>query len=231
MAISFRAAGTASLANDPATSVTLAAPAGTAATDVVLACFEFDGGTGITVTPPAGWTLSNRTDSTTTSGTAVYWALGSVASLAFSFTSTTIIGWTLGYIGVNNSTPMDVTAAGQANASSVTGTSPSITTVTANAWIVNVYGFNSIGATFSGETPAGFNRRQQGFTSPTTNDPQSMDSGDWIRAVAGATGTHTTTSLVAGVNQGITIALRPVVSAVPIPTWNMPFLPGFGNGR
>ncbi len=212
MTIAFRAAGTLQQV-DTGTSLPFTLPTGTLSTDILLAGFQYVGGTGTTITPPTGWTVCLREDNSTTDGGAVYWALGNVSSLTFTVSTTTAVGNTLSYSGVDNGTPMDVSAVGQANASSATGTAPSITTVTDNAWIVNFYAFSSIGPTFS--SYQGTNTRDSGHVTPTSSDPDAYFFGDFIQAAHGATGTKTVTSSVAGTNQGITIALRPLL-VIPV---------------
>jgi len=209
VAIAFRAAS-AQVLMDAGTTLTPANPAGTLPTDILIACFEYDGGTGITITPPTGWTLIAKSDNGATCGTAAYWALGNVASNAFGFTSTTAIGWILGYSGVDPNTPMDVAATNSVNTSSVTGTCPSITTKTPGAVCVCICGFQAQSATFSGQT---FTERMNGAEGGTS-DPQSMDSGDFLAVAAGATAAKTTTSSVAALNNGITAALRPLLAGV-----------------
>jgi hypothetical protein len=58
-----------------ATSINATRPAGTLADDVMVAAIAVRGGTGTTITPPLGWTLVRRTDSTTTISQAIYWKL------------------------------------------------------------------------------------------------------------------------------------------------------------
>src|SRR5882724_469913 len=139
MAIAFRSAGT--IGTSDGTPCVLGTPAGVATTDLVLAVFFFNVGSGITITPPAGWTLAVRTNNGAVDGQAVYWALGSVASYSFTFTAgnNTIVGYALAFTGVDNTTPMDATAVGQVNTSSTTITTPSITTVTDNAMLVGFF--------------------------------------------------------------------------------------------
>lgn len=210
MAIAFRAAG-AVASGDGVVNLTLAAPAGTAATDVVLAVLMFQGGTGTTFTPPAGWTLANRTDDTTTDGLAVYLGLGSAtfgdwlpAGLAG-----TITGFTLGYTGVDNTTPRDAAAVGQVNAASTTVTAPSITTVTASAMLVGLFGtFDSIAGTLpSWSAEFGTHRLNGGIRGIT--DSTDLDAADAVQAGAGASGAKTATASKALPNIGILVALRP----------------------
>ena len=210
MAVGFQAAG--AIATNIATAITPPAPAGTAATDIVLAVIYGDFGTGA-ITPPTGWTLVNRTDDVGgVQNVAVYWALGSATFGAYTIPTpqSGAMGFTLGYTGVDNTTPMDVAAAGQSNASSTTATAPSITTVTANAWGVCFFGVKVV-ATFTDVAP--LVHRQSGSFNTGQDFSFALDGADFPQATAGATGTHTTTASVAAVNQGVTAALRPSAAA------------------
>ena len=108
---------------------------------------------------------------------------------------------------------MDVTAAGQVNASSTTGTAPSVTTVTAAAWGVCFFGFMA-GDTFTDAAP--LVHRQSGNFITGQNFDVSADGADFPQASAGATGTHTTTGSLAAINIGVTAALRPTAGAATI---------------
>ena len=206
MAVAFLAAGTFVANATSSSTLTLIAPAGVAATDVVLACIYEDGNGAITA--PTGWTLANGTNDTTVMRAAVYWALGTVASYVFSgFVGNGQEGFTLAYTGVNNTTPMDATAVGQANASSATITAPSITTVTANAMLVGLFGVHSV-STF---TAVFGTIRQNGNAAGDLG--ASAAGADALQATAGASGTKTETASVAATNIGILAALRPDVVA------------------
>jgi len=212
-AISFRAAGAIATVASAGTSITLAAPAGTVATDVVLAVIYGDYGTGAFTVVPTGWTLVLRTDSTTVQNMAVYQALGNAAFTAWTIpaNSNGTVGFTLGYIGVDNTTPMDVGAAATITAAaSTTATCPTVTTVTANAWGVCFFGsmFNGT-QTYADVSP--LVHRTNGTTANGQNLEVSADGADFPGpASPGATGTHTTTILSA-ISIGTTVALRPFV--------------------
>jgi hypothetical protein len=212
MAISFRVAG--AVVTAASGGITLTAPAGTLSTDVVLAGFHYRGGTGVTIAPPAGWTLVKRLDTGTVAGSAVYWALGSVASYAFTLSGNAkTVGFTLGYIGVDNTTPMDAIATSQTNASSTTGTAPSITTVTDTAWQVCWFQFD-VSATFTDTSPL-VHRQSGALGGGAASTQVSEDAGDFIVTPAGISGAKTTTASSAAANTGFSVALRPA-PAVPI---------------
>jgi hypothetical protein len=95
-------------------SITASKPAGTTASDVMVAYLAFVGGTGLTdasLTVPAGWTRIDRADNGTNLGVIVYWktSAGAETTYAWSWTGTArkavlIIG---SYIGVDTTNPID----------------------------------------------------------------------------------------------------------------------------
>jgi hypothetical protein len=107
------------------------------------------------------------------------------------------------YSGVDNTTPQDATATGRGN-NSGTNTVPSITTVTANAWIVCSYAST---ASVTCTWPAAMTERADLATGPT------ITTADEVRATAGATGTRTVTPSANNSNGTITMALRPAPDA------------------
>lgn len=222
MAIAFRAAST-NTTYTAVTTVTLAAPAGVAATDIVLAVF---GSTGLarssqpSITAPAGWTLvKTQQDVTNFGDLTVFRALGTV-SFANAFTignGANVSGscFSLAYTGVDNVTPMDATAVGQNNATSTTETAPSITTVTANAWLVGAYlWFASAGALPTYSLEFGTHRLNGGL-SAGRGGSTSTDTCDAAQAGAGASGTKTVTVSATALSSGILVALRPSSPAKP----------------
>lgn len=149
--------------------------------------------------------------------TTVYWALGNVASYIFTTDSAAAyIAFTVGYSGVNTSTPLDATATGENDGSGTTDTAPSITTATNNAWFVCVFGHNEFVTFVDG---AGLTSRQSGRFSPPTLQNIALDVADGIQVTTGPTGAHTTTASVAGISGNITVALREAPPAtVPVDT-------------
>ena len=57
------------------TSITMTVPTGVVDGDVLVMVIHPRGGTGCTITTPTGWTLLNRTDSTTTLAQGIYLSL------------------------------------------------------------------------------------------------------------------------------------------------------------
>lgn len=220
MAIAFRGTGATASGNTPA-SLTFAAPSGTVSTDVVLIfiCFlqATQNDAAPTITPPSGWTQALVLNDIINSFLYViaYWGLGSASFGAWSFTGATeaVIGWAQGYTGVDNTTPMDVTATGQTKAAGTVWTAPSITTVTDNAWLVGFFsGWQSTAnETFSSEF--GTHRKNDNFTDSFANIT-SIDSADSAQAIAGASGTKSVTASTASTNNniGVLMALRPAAA-------------------
>lgn len=214
MPISFRAAGAVVTSNAAPASITVGAPAGVVATDVLLVPLKIDAGT---ITAPAGWTLILNQANGVNGNTAVYWALGNVASLVFTLAGVTdIAAFSLGYIGVDNVTPIDLSAIGQNNSpASTTATAPTITPVTTGAWGVAIFG---IADTAGGAVPtftagAGLTNRQQGGIVDAATSSVAIDGADSNAGLTGgvAWGTHTSTLSLAEISEGISIILRPVV--------------------
>lgn len=215
MGVAFRAAGAVS-SGDTVTSLTLAAPAGTQASDVVLAVLMF--GTSITVTPPSGWTLAASVDDALGPKLEVYWGLGSATFGSWSLSAgVTIVGFTVGYTGVDNATPMDATAVGQVNGSTSTPTAPSITTVTASAMLVGFFGtFDPLVGTepiWSAE----FGTHRQSGGIQGSADTVSVDTAEAVQESPGPSGTKTATINKLLRNNGILTALRPGLSITTQP--------------
>lgn len=229
MAIAFRAGGVVNGVPGPV-AFTVAAPAGIAGTDVCLIVISYIGGTGIGFTPPAGWTLAKRTDTGSTAGVVVYWGLGTATFGDWKPTGAfdTVIGYSLAYTGVDNTTPMDAAAVGQVNASSTTVTVPSITTVTANAWLVAFFDWYD---TIGGPLPTwssvfGTSRVDGSFDGSTFNASFDINATDAAQAVAGASGTKTATASIAATSFGILAALRPSSGgAAPAQPYDLPHSP------
>ena len=218
MAISFRAAGATATGNDPQTTMVLAVPTGTVSTDILIAVIHGGFLPGAVLGAPAGWTLVKNQADATRGSLWIYWALGDVASKTFSIDVDSVyVGFILGYIDVDNTTPIDAVATGQNNAASTTGTAPTITTVTDNAWFGCAFGFfdSLAGAPGTYTIGGGLTERKTAANQFATPGTVSIDIGDGIQTPAGATGTHTTLYSLSKPNEGITFALRP--SGAPPP--------------
>jgi inosine-uridine nucleoside N-ribohydrolase len=219
-------ATTISYASTSTTTISLATPAGTAAGDLVLATIGI-GATGATVqptiTPPAGWTLVNRTNHANTDGLAVYRHPFATGESSFTFTTSVPVGGVAllsSWVGVDLTNPID----GAAGLDSVPTTgavvAPSVTTTAANTVLVaNYYGYRGGAAGTSWTAPSGLTR--VGTASNGGSRSGSVHFGS--QAVAGSTGTKSATaSTTQNFADGILIALRaatattnpPLISAI-----------------
>lgn len=75
MAAAYRSSTTANTGSTPASSLVLSVPSGVLANDVLIAMVGVDGGTGATITAPAGWTTLKNTTQSTNTRAVIYWKL------------------------------------------------------------------------------------------------------------------------------------------------------------
>lgn len=222
MAIAFVASASSVDGSGAATSLTITKPTGAASGDVAVMVALARGGSGQTISA-TGWTAAISTLNTG-AGTGelafrvFYKVLGGSEPGSYSFTlgsAAVCSGGISVYSGVDNTTPMDVTASTVANTS--TGTSvitPSITTVTANAWLVQCVGINSGSTTIT--EPGSWNERFE-----VTSSLRSQNS-DAVQASAGASGAKTATLSAARTNAGALLALRPGGATPATLKWSKP---------
>lgn len=217
-AVAFRTSST--IGNSAATtSLSVAMPTGTVVNDVMIAILSVRGGSGVTVTPPLGWTLINSANTTTvtTMKSSTYSKVAGVSEAgpyAFSFTSGLASLSVSSYSGVDTAAPID-TQAVQANAASLTLTAPTVTTTVANAMLVAMYSTARGAVTLT--AGSGMTIRSQVSSTGTAANSTTTGSQDAAQAVAGISGTKTMTANgTAALNVGHLIALRPapVVSQV-----------------
>jgi hypothetical protein len=208
----------------PATTATttISKPTGTGNTGVLVVVFGTDqSGTPGSITPPAGWTAIFTNVLVVVGSTGVrlsgYWALGSVANLGFTNSSTgDQQGWVCReFTGVNNTTPIDVVDNGGTNhnTGSASLTVNSVTVATANAWELIAFA-SWLGGTNSA---TGFTAAQNVATPPATNADATLLHNPTPKGT-GATGTVVVTSSSAATGQiliGVPFALRPAVTGTP----------------
>jgi hypothetical protein len=137
VAIAFRAKSGGDL-NSVSGTFAVTKPVGTASTDVMVASITWDvhNDPATTLTPPSGWTTIANPLTNSTIKSAVFWSLGSNASLTFTEAGISVsnTGWVIGsFTGVDNTTPVDATGTTSTSANSQTVTSNAVTAVTANA--------------------------------------------------------------------------------------------------
>jgi len=185
--------------------LTIGLPAGTQSGDVMVAHVVVQTA-GNTITPPAGWNLVLRKDSSSSFSTVSYvHVAGSTepASYTWSFgTAGQASGGIASYIGVDTINPVDASHA-QYNASTSNVDNSGVTTTTANDMLV--YAVGVVVAT-SVNVPAGFTEEWSITSNSTTTSEMSQE----IFASIGATGTiHGTHNGGANSNITILIALKP----------------------
>lgn len=116
-------------------------PVGTAINDVVLAILYLEGGSGTTVTPPAGWTSELRTDDSTTRGIEMFSRVMTSISATYDFTLSAGVDWWTHAILLRGEDILDAVdgAAGVANASDTSFPAPSIPVQTDDTVIVGAW--------------------------------------------------------------------------------------------
>ncbi len=185
--------------------LTISLPAGTTSGDVMVAHVVVRNA-GNTITPPAGWSLVLRQDSTSSISTASYVKVAGTsepANYTWSFgTSGQASGGIASYIGVNTTTPVDASHA-QYNPSSSNVDNSGVTTTTANDMLVYAVGI-TVATTVN--VPSGFTQEWSTTSSSMTTSEMSQE----IFASVGATGSiHGTHNGGANSNITMLIALKP----------------------
>ncbi|AOT03012.1 PKD domain-containing protein [Arthrobacter sp. U41] len=192
--------------------VSLAAPAGRTAGDVLVASFTADKNP--TVAVPAGWTAI--VNGLSIGGGArvfsYYRVVGSADPTSYTWTLSTAMKWGGGitaYTGVNTTTPLDSAVATAVNttytASSITVAG--ITTASNGALLIGGVGFDSSNP--AATAPTGWTERWE------STDGQIAEQADRIQATAGATGTATWTFSTAKAVAAWRTALKPAGTPPP----------------
>lgn len=186
------------------TTLTITKPTGVVDTDVLVAALSTSDDAD-TPTPPAGWTqMADATIGTTRRVTMWYRVVASAAGEGASYQWTSITsGRTSGmiarYSGVDNATPIDVTA----SSNSDTNVAASITTVTNGAMLVSAFGVNRTASSGTCTAPGTMTKQYE-----ASGSGRDLAFADETFATAGATGTRTWTDT--GTGQGVLLgALRP----------------------
>lgn len=201
---------------------TIAAPAGAVSTNILTLVINLEQsccGSPSAISTPTGWTRHFFVAGYTTNTSAALYTCNYVSGttgLVFAVThsgSPTAINFTYGcsaFSGCDQTTWLDTTPVSSANASSTNLTASTITSVTNNAQILNLYAYNGTGTiTDAAGTTQRVNRQ---------NAVGSVYQADQLFSSAGATGSIIATIVGAKVSRGYTIALRPT----PPPVLNSP---------
>ncbi|MCH8867979.1 MAG: hypothetical protein IID58_14160, partial [Proteobacteria bacterium] len=185
-------------------------PIGTADTDVLIAHIGVDGGTGISVTPPGGWTLIRRTDNGTSIALASYYLVAGGSEPAnYTFTisgSTARTGAISTYAGVDNASPIDASSGQTGSGTSVTAAS--VTTASNDEMLVGLYSLLNNG---TWTPPSGMAERYD-FAQSGSSKIKS-EGADALQASAGASGAKSATSSKSGAWSAQLIALNVAIVA------------------
>lgn len=204
------------------TAFTLTTPSGTVAGDVVLASIGL-GVTGaasqVTLTPPSGWTLVQRTNHGSSDALAVFAHTFVTGETSYSFATGVAVGG-IGVLsawsGVDTDNPVNAMAGLDASGSTTTVSAPSIMTTTTNTLLVaNYYAYRGGAAGTVWTAPGGMTLAR----TVTNGSSRSGSVSSVVQAAAGASGAKTATASVSqDFADAILIALRPtVVASGPVP--------------
>ena len=185
--------------SDSTTTLTVAAPAGAQAGDVLVASLGF-GKTGAasqpTLTVPSGWTLVSRTNQGTVGTLAVFTHTFATGETSYSWTTNVTVGGSLfiaAFGNVNTTTPVDVAGGAPTATAATTLTGPTLTTTQAGDQLVAGYfGYDSAGTATSWAPPAGMTE----IGDATNGASRSGELDTVAQAAAGATGQKTATASV-----------------------------------
>jgi hypothetical protein len=184
-------------------------PASTASGHFLVAGITVDGGSGTTITPPAGWTLIRRTDNSTNVAVASYYRVAGAEAGPYTWTfspSRRASGGIIRFTGVNTSSPVNVSN-GNIGGPGTALTANQVTTTVANTTLVGFFGTDT-GATFtaSGGTPL---TERFDFRNADVAGPSGWGA-TATQANAAATGNKTATASLSAPWVGQLVALRPV---------------------
>jgi len=205
-------------------SLVIPVPSGTTSGDLLLVGIVVDGGSGTSVTTPSGWTFRARVDDNDSgwddnagddvSLLTYYKVAGSSEPASYTWTiggSQEGSGGMIRYIGVDTTTPINVS--GSSNGDGSTATAPAVTTTVANTRVVAFYGADN---DFNFATSSGMTER---YDVPfNSSDDIGSAADDVAQASVGSTGTKSS-SMGSGNNASWvaqTIALRPFVATSTI---------------
>ncbi len=215
MAIARRAVGT--VVEDTNISaggtITFQKPAGTVSGDLLLAVYlGGDPGTGNLAR--AGW-AQQVWSASGGACIALSFIAGGAEPTSYAFTNnsgslvTCGVGFIVGYSGVDNTTPMDVTATTGSFSNTFSHLAPSITTVTNGAMLVGLV------MTASAVTYSTIDMNMIA-TNAAAGTAWSGASGDLLLPTAGASGTTTFTASLKSAGPGAMLALRPAGGAAAV---------------
>jgi hypothetical protein len=195
-----------------ASTLSIAVPAGTVAGDVMIAAITVTPST-VPITAPGGWTQIRAVTQASGGGSqlATYYRVATASEPAsYTWTLTTshtgAAGGIVSYSGVDNTTPIDVSASVITN-SSLNHTAPTITTSIANDMLVTVHEYESAS---SWTPPGGMTERVDIASRAVSSNGITLEMNELVLGAAGATGAKTATAAGNNKDSGATasIALR-----------------------
>ncbi len=200
-------------ANYASTALTIAKPAGTVAGDLLLATIGHQGGSGSTLTPPAGWTAvpgADASDGTNVRMRAFYRIATASEPASYQFNLSngmSLAGGIASITGAHPTSPINAAAGRVTSSNSTAITAPSLTTTVANTRVIYAGGINSPGVF---DPPTGMSEHWDVTTSGAYNVATEFASAG--QAAAGATGTKTANLAQSARGAALLIAIAPAAS-------------------
>ncbi|MBI1395471.1 MAG: hypothetical protein GC151_05780 [Betaproteobacteria bacterium] len=211
--ISRIAVATGTTGSGGSTSISVAVPAGTQAGDLLLAVVAMRGGSGTSISGPAGWTPVQLTYQGSSLLQGIFYRYASAsepASYSAYFNhSIRAVGVIVTYRGVDGVAPVDVSRI-QGNASSTSVQAGSVSVGLEEATLVGVFGA-ATGGTFS--PPSGMTEISEVSTGSGSTGVAVMAS-ERTLTTSGSTGSKTATVSTAADNIGGLVALKPAAALV-----------------
>jgi hypothetical protein len=183
----------------------------TSAETVLVAMLAVQGGTGVTITPPSGWTLILRTNTSADLAVATYWKRAAENDgHDFSFgldQSRAAAGVVVAYSDVNTEDPVDASAGEAATPASTTATATTASSTVVDTRILRFYG-GADAASMSG--PSGHLERADAGRDDSDNDAEASAAAyDIDQSSVGSAGAADATLNIARINIGQTVILQP----------------------
>lgn len=190
------------------TSQALNVPAGVAAGNILIAQIAVRGGSGTTITPPAGWTTILVNNSGTIIRQGIYYRIADgtePASYSFDISpQQRAAAAMVAYSGVDGTNPINASST-RTNASSTSVIANGVTTTVADAMLVGLFAASRA----TSFTPPGGMTEQADQNGGAGPNGAAVHIADQLLAATGASGTRTATAANAAVNIGSLIALKP----------------------
>jgi hypothetical protein len=198
-----------------ATSITYTKPAGVEANDIMLIQIVANGASGNIYTPPAGWSLIRRDNTSVLIGDALYYKVaGEFEPTAYTFTfssSQQASGGIVAYSGVDTQNPIDAHSGSINLNAGPTLTAKPVLTTTPNDMLLF---FGAVTSKTSINPPA--NMTQRWYSTGSTSTSSEM--AEQILSTQGDSGSRIGTSGSSSAsNIGQLVALRPAISTVITP--------------